>query len=128
MELIGGLRDGSIRVLDLSAMQGIVTFPSYHAALAAIFIWAFRAMPKLTISGAGSAGLTIIATPLGGGHYATDVVAGLVLTIASIAVARRLVFIGIRPEYVGQQLADPVSASSDAHSGGRNSERCSAVS
>jgi membrane-associated phospholipid phosphatase len=93
-ELIGGLRSGSIRMLDLSAMQGIITFPSYHAALAAIFIWAFRAVPGLAGFGAVWAGLTILATPLGGGHYAVDVLAGLLLAVGSLAAADPLVSIG----------------------------------
>lgn len=36
---VAALRDGSLRQVDLGAMTGIVSFPSYHAALAAIFIW-----------------------------------------------------------------------------------------
>jgi hypothetical protein len=40
-----------MRVLDLGAMEGIVTFPSYHAALAAIFVWSFRAVPGLALPG-----------------------------------------------------------------------------
>jgi hypothetical protein len=93
-ELIDGLRNGSVRVLDLSAMQGIITFPSYHAALAAIFIWAFRAVPGLAGFGAVWAGLTILATPLGGGHYAVDVLAGLLLAIGSLAAAHLMVSTG----------------------------------
>lgn len=89
--LIAGLRDGTVRTLDLSAMQGIVTFPSYHAALAAIFVYAFRPIPKLAVPGGLWAGLTILATPLGGGHYAVDVIAGLGLAFVSLLAARRLV-------------------------------------
>ncbi len=36
-----GLRDGSLRLIDLASMEGIITFPSYHAALGATFIWGF---------------------------------------------------------------------------------------
>jgi hypothetical protein len=89
--LIAGLRDGSVRVLDLSAMQGIVTFPSYHAALAAIFIFAFRHTGRLAAPGSISAGVTIAATPIGGGHYAIDVIGGLGLAAASLVLAAWLV-------------------------------------
>lgn len=88
--LIAGLRDGSWRVLDLGAMQGIITFPSYHATLAAIFVHAFRAIPRLAVPGALWAGLTIIATPICGGHYAVDVITGLALALVSIPLAKRL--------------------------------------
>ena len=88
-ELIAGLRTGTTRVLDLTAMQGIITFPSYHAALAGIFIWAFGAVPKLAIPAALWSRLTIVATPLGGGHYAVDVLAGLALATISVPAAGR---------------------------------------
>ena len=93
--LIAGLRDGSMRVLDLGALQGIITFPSYHAALAAIFIYAFRRVPTLSVPGRLWAGLTILATPLGGGHYATDVIAGLALALVAVPAATILVRVRI---------------------------------
>ena len=89
--LITGLRDGTQREIDLRAMTGIVSFPSYHAALAAIFIWSFRAIRPLRVAGPLWAVLTILATPLGGGHYGVDVLAGLVLGAISIPAARWLV-------------------------------------
>ena len=87
--IIAGLRDESLRVLDLSAMMGIVSFPSYHATLAAVFIWAFRGLPLGRV-GAGWAALTIVATPVFGGHYAVDVLAGLLLAPASVWAAKRV--------------------------------------
>ena len=89
-QLIAGLRDGSLRSLDLTMLMGIVSFPSFHASLAAIFIWAFRTVPRFAIPGGGWAMLTIFATPIFGGHYAVDVLAGLILAPPAIIVARRL--------------------------------------
>jgi membrane-associated phospholipid phosphatase len=89
---IAALRDGTLRTLDLGAMKGIVTFPSYHAALATIYIAAFRGIPALRWIGGGWAALTIASTPAGGGHYLVDVVAGVVLALAALALARRAVF------------------------------------
>lgn len=94
--LIDGLRDGSVRMLDLGAMQGIITFPSYHAALAAIFMYAFRGVPGFALPGTLWAGLTIAATPLGGGHYAVDVIAGIALALVGLPVAEALVRLGER--------------------------------
>jgi membrane-associated phospholipid phosphatase len=98
-ELIAGLRDGSMRVLDLGAMEGIVTFPSYHAALAAIFVWSFRAVPGLALPGTLWAGLTIVATPLVGGHHAVDVIAGLALVPLCIPAAQYLVRLRLAPPH-----------------------------
>ncbi|WP_277978970.1 phosphatase PAP2 family protein [Sphingomonas phyllosphaerae] len=88
--LVLGLRDGSIRQLDLSHMTGIVSFPSYHAALAAILLWGLYPLTQLRVPAAIWAGLTILATPLFGGHYAVDVLAGLLLAIVALSVARGL--------------------------------------
>jgi hypothetical protein len=89
-DLIGGLRDGSIRIVDLGAMMGIVTFPSFHATLALIFIWAFGHLPRFALPAQCWAGLTIVATPVFGGHYAVDVLAGLALAPPAIILMRRL--------------------------------------
>jgi membrane-associated phospholipid phosphatase len=88
--LISGLRDGSLRVLDLTILMGIVSFPSFHATLAAIFIWAFGAMPGVALPGRVWAMLTIVATPVFGGHYGVDVIMGLVLAPPALLAARRL--------------------------------------
>jgi len=89
-DLIAQLRDGTIRQIDLSHMTGIVSFPSYHATLPVILAWGLRPISWLRLPAALWAGLTIAATPLFGGHYVADVLAGLLLATAALAVARRL--------------------------------------
>jgi membrane-associated phospholipid phosphatase len=89
-DLIGGLRDGSMRVLDLTMLMGIVSFPSFHATLAAIFIWAWRAIPGMKWPGAVWAIVTIVATPVFGGHYGVDVLMGLALAPPAILLVRGL--------------------------------------
>jgi membrane-associated phospholipid phosphatase len=89
---IAGLRAGTLRNLDLGSMQGIVTFPSYHAALATIYIAAFRAVPVLRWVGGGWALLTLASTPAGGGHYLVDVIAGVALALAALRAARSAVY------------------------------------
>lgn len=89
-DLVLGLRDGSIRQLDLSHMTGIVSFPSYHAALPVILFWGLYPISRLRIPAAIWAGLTIAATPLFGGHYAVDVLAGLLLATLALRIAREL--------------------------------------
>jgi len=88
--LIAGLRDGSHHTLDLTILMGIVSFPSFHATLAGIFIWAFRTIPRLAIPGGTWAILTIVATPVFGGHYGADVIMGLILAPPAIAAAHGL--------------------------------------
>lgn len=87
------LRDGSFTEMRFGAMQGIITFPSYHAGLSAVTMWGFWAgrMAWLRWPGILLAGLTIAATPVDGGHYLVDVLAGVAIAAVSIAVASRAV-------------------------------------
>ena len=65
---LSGLRDGTLRVISLARAEGIITFPSFHAALGVIFalaLWPVRLLrwPGLALN------LTLIAaTPIDGGH------------------------------------------------------------
>lgn len=103
--VIDGLRDGTLRTIDLRQMMGIVTFPSYHAALALLFIGAFRLVPRARVGGTVWAGLTIVATPISGGHYGVDVLAGLALACASLATARTVVTWGGTPAIAVRRYA-----------------------
>lgn len=88
--LVLGLRDGSIRALDMSHMTGIVSFPSYHAALPVILWWGLYPIAPLRVPAAIWAGLTVLATPVFGGHYVADVLAGLVLAGTALTIVGRL--------------------------------------
>jgi membrane-associated phospholipid phosphatase len=88
------LRSGAPVLLDLAKAEGIITFPSYHAALALLLLlgaWhnAWLRWPFLAINVA-----MIVATPIDGGHYFVDVIAGLAIAAVSQVVARRLLGMG----------------------------------
>ena len=87
-DLIAGLRDGTGRVLDLSMPMGIVSFPSFHATLSALFTWSARDTGRACWPLRLWAALTIVATPVFGGHYAVEVIAGLLLAPPAIAAAQ----------------------------------------
>ncbi|WP_454885270.1 phosphatase PAP2 family protein [Sphingomonas oryzagri] len=70
----------SVRV-DLSALDGIVTFPSFHAASATLFAWGFWSIrwarwPMLALN----IGMILASVPIGG-HYFIDVVAGTLIAL-----------------------------------------------
>lgn len=89
--MITGLRDGSYRTLDLTQLMGIVSFPSYHATLPVILAWAQRDARGWRIVAPLWAGVTIVATPVFGGHYGVDVLGGLAMAPPAIAAASRMV-------------------------------------
>jgi membrane-associated phospholipid phosphatase len=83
------LRDGSLSVINLSALQGVVSFPSFHTMLGVMTIYALRdtrwlMIPVLLLNGA-----MIVATLPVGGHHLIDVLAGAGLTFGAIWLVRR---------------------------------------
>ena len=107
---IEALRAGTLRTLDLGEMKGIVTFPSYHAALATVYIAAFRTLPLLRWFGGGWAALTVAATPAGGGHYLVDVIAGVVVALLTLKLARSAVFWRVAPLWGARSAPAPRTA------------------
>lgn len=82
------VRDGSLRHLDLLALTGLVTFPSFHAASAVLYAWALWPVRWMRGVGLVSNGAMLAATPVDGGHYFIDVIAGLAVAAAAIVAAR----------------------------------------
>jgi hypothetical protein len=90
VEPMTGLRDGSLRILNLNTAEGIITFPSYHAALAIIFLVAFWSVHLLRWPAVVLNLALIAGTPIEGGHYFVDIGAGMVIAVVSILAASRL--------------------------------------
>lgn len=85
-----GLRDGTLRTISLDRVEGIITFPSFHAALGGLYIWAFWSVRAARFPALLVNALLIAATPIDGGHYFVDVIAGLVVAALAICAARAL--------------------------------------
>ncbi len=78
-----GLRDGTIHMLTIDHLTGMVTIPSFHACAATMLArswWRFRLTrwPMLVLN----AGMAIAAIPIGS-HYAIDIVAGVAVGLAA---------------------------------------------
>lgn len=86
-----GLRDGSYRTIVAIGAEGIITFPSLHAALAVILVAAWWPVPTARWIGIALNTLMLIATPTEGSHYFVDVFAGIAVACASLFVARAIV-------------------------------------
>jgi membrane-associated phospholipid phosphatase len=85
-----GLRDGTLHTISLDTLEGIITFPSFHATLGALFLWAFWAVRAARLPALAVNGLLIASTPIDGGHYFVDVIAGLAIAVLAILTARHL--------------------------------------
>jgi hypothetical protein len=90
LEFIEGMRAGTMRWVDPLKGAGLITFPSYHACGAVLLIWGFWGVRSVRVP-ALLLNLTMLAsTPLDGAHYLVDVIGGVLLAAAGIAVARTL--------------------------------------
>jgi PAP2 superfamily protein len=108
------VREGVLRHIDLFGLAGIVTFPSFHAASAVLYAWAlwpvrwFR--PIAVIANAAM----LASTPIDGGHYFIDLVAGIAVALVSIVVACRLGSASIQAGAAGEDLAPFAGATARA--------------
>jgi uncharacterized membrane protein YiaA len=84
------LRDGTLRTLDFFEMAGVLTFPSFHAISAILYIWAFWPMRWLRPFNLFCNGAMIVSTPVGGGHFLIDVIAGIAVAASCIYATRCL--------------------------------------
>lgn len=87
---LDGMHSGTLRVVPLADIRGIITFPSFHAAAAALGAWAFWSIrylrwPMLIVNV-----LMVLATPVIGVHYVIDVIGGLPIGVAAVFAASRV--------------------------------------
>jgi membrane-associated phospholipid phosphatase len=83
LDAFNDLRDGSLTEIDISAVQGVVSFPSFHTMLGIVTTYALRDTRTLFIPAAIINGLMIVATLPVGGHYLVDTLAGAAISIAA---------------------------------------------
>jgi membrane-associated phospholipid phosphatase len=85
------LRGGGPLSFDLSQLQGLISFPSYHTVLAVLLTYAHR-RSLLLIPIALVNGIMLFSIPTVGQHYLVDIIAGAavaVLAISATAAAHR---------------------------------------
>jgi len=90
LEQFTALRDGTQRLINLSAAEGLVTFPSFHTCLAVIVTWAVRDFRIILCAFAALNALVIVSTLPEGGHHLIDVIAGALIATVTIAVWSRV--------------------------------------
>jgi len=82
---IEALRNGSREVV----FSGIVEFPSYHAASAVLFAFAWSRVPVIGVFGILLNVVMLVSTIPVGGHYIIDIYAGAAVAVASLFLAKR---------------------------------------
>jgi membrane-associated phospholipid phosphatase len=84
------LRTHGFAAIDAGNLSGIVAFPSYHATSAVLLTYFLRRIPVVYPAAIAFNALMIAATPVIGGHYIIDVVAGIVVAAATIWVLQSI--------------------------------------
>lgn len=83
------LRDGRMRDIPLRDMQGLIAIPSLHTVMAVLIVYAMRGtgvlLPVFIVVNVAM----LVSTPVDGGHYLVDVIAGAAMALGLIAVERR---------------------------------------
>ena len=85
---LGPVREGALRYLDLFGLAGIVTFPSFHATSAVLYAWAFWPVRWTRPIALLANGAMLASTPIDGGHYFIDLIAGIAIAVFAIIAAR----------------------------------------
>lgn len=86
-----GIRDGTFNVMSGLNSEGIITFPSLHAALGVLFVIALWRVRGLRVISLALNAMMILATPFAGSHYVVDVIAGIAIAFACWFTAHRTV-------------------------------------
>jgi hypothetical protein len=84
LDALEHLRAGTLRILALEDIRGLVTFPSFHVCLAVLTAWALAPIPILGPLAIALNAVVVVATLGAGGHYLPDLLAGFVLSVAVI--------------------------------------------
>ena len=74
------MRGGGPLSFDLSQLQGLISFPSYHTVLAVLLTYAHRRsalLPPIALVN----GVMLFSIPSYGGHYLIDMIAGAAVAL-----------------------------------------------
>ncbi|MGE9007760.1 phosphatase PAP2 family protein [Leptospira interrogans] len=82
------LRAGRMPEITLGQVNGLVTFPSFHTAFGVIMIYVTRGIRFLFAIFIVLNILLIASTPVWGGHYLVDVLAGLAVVPLAVTIMR----------------------------------------
>lgn len=87
-ELITALRAHRVTDIDLGALRGLVCAPSFHTASAVVFITAAWPIPRLRWVILPLNLAMLLATPVEGTHYLTDMIIGALVAVTAVAAVR----------------------------------------
>lgn len=82
-QLIPALRNHQVTAIDIGSLRGLVCAPSFHTVAGALYVIAAWPVRRLRWPITGITAAMLLATPVEGTHYLTDMVFGLLVAIAA---------------------------------------------
>lgn len=98
------LRGGGPLSFDMTQLQGLISFPSYHTVLAVLLTYAHR-RSGLLVPFAVVNGIMLVSIPTFGPHYLIDIVAGI--AVAGLAIVATTI---MAPAIVAPAVAKPAAS------------------
>jgi membrane-associated phospholipid phosphatase len=81
VEALRAVRESKDIVLSFADMPGLAAFPSFHTIVGLLIVYACRGnIATLLLASLWTAAM-LLATPVYGGHYFIDIIAGAVVTV-----------------------------------------------
>jgi membrane-associated phospholipid phosphatase len=90
LHIVDAYRSGHLNTIDIRHLEGVATFPSFHAVMALIIGYALNDVRGLSIVGWICSGLIMISTIPIGGHYGVDLIAGTAVWAAFTRLSKSL--------------------------------------
>jgi membrane-associated phospholipid phosphatase len=84
------MRAGTLHELDLTKLEGLINFPSFHTTLAVLFAYAMRGRGALFAAAILLNAVMIVSVVTEGGHYLVDVISGAAIAAAALWATARL--------------------------------------
>lgn len=103
--IMEAVREGH-RVISPEVFTGVVAFPSFHAAMAVVLIWAFWSLSFLRWPAVLLNFLMLASTPVIGNHYLVDILGGIAVASVSLLLARHF-FAGKGSESASNSKNEP---------------------
>jgi membrane-associated phospholipid phosphatase len=108
-QLIALLQHGPDRIAP-DQLRGLIGFPSFHSVLAILVMWYAWPLRYLRWPALALNTLVLLSTPVQGGHHLVDVMGGLVLAAASIALAERITRMPVRQTVAASAMPEVARA------------------
>ena len=84
------MRAGTMHELDLTRLEGLINFPSFHTTLAVLFAYALRGRAAPFVAATLLNVVMVVSVLTEGGHYLVDVISGTAVAVAAVWATDRI--------------------------------------